>query len=95
MQNSEEKPNVSLTKWRLVNLAFELGFIIALPLVALGLLGKWLDQKFASEPWLTLIGILFAIVSTTIWLTRRIKELMNNNSKDDHDRNGQSHSQKS
>ncbi|MBI2607672.1 MAG: AtpZ/AtpI family protein [Candidatus Doudnabacteria bacterium] len=76
MQNSEQKPDQSLSKWRLVNLAFELGFIIALPLVGFGLIGKWLDEKFDTDPWLTLIAILIAIISTTIWLTKRIKELI-------------------
>jgi len=64
-----------LNKWRLVSLASELGFIIALPLLAFALLGKWLDSRFGSSPWLTLAGILFAIVITTVWLTRRFKEL--------------------
>jgi len=66
-----------IKKWKLVNLAMEMGFVIALPLVALGLLGKWLDNKYHhTTPWITLIGILLAIVTTTIWLTRRIKELI-------------------
>lgn len=63
-------------KWRLVGLAMEMGFIIALPLVAFGFLGKWLDGRWGTDPWLTILGILFAIVSTTLWLTRRIKELI-------------------
>jgi flagellar biogenesis protein FliO len=69
---NQEKP--TLNKWKLVNLSAELGFIIALPLVAFGLLGKWLDSRLGTEPWLTIAGILFAIVSTTIWLIRRFKE---------------------
>ncbi|HEV8601273.1 MAG TPA: AtpZ/AtpI family protein [Patescibacteria group bacterium] len=64
-----------LNKWRLVSLASELGFIIALPLLAFAVIGKWLDGKFGTTPWLTLVGILSAIVITTIWLTRRFKEL--------------------
>ena len=76
MPEKEQKPNDVIKKWRLVNLAFELGFIIALPLVGLALLGKWLDEKLGSDPWLTLIGILFAIIGTTIWLTRKFRSLM-------------------
>lgn len=63
-----------LNKWRLVNLGFELGFVIALPLLGFSLLGKWLDNRFGTTPWITLAGILFAIVTTTVWLTRRLKE---------------------
>ena len=66
----------NLNKWRMANLAMELGFIIALPLVAFALLGKWLDARYGTEPWLTVCGILIAIISTTVWLTRRFKEMI-------------------
>lgn len=68
--------NNQLNKWRVASLALELGFIIALPLVILGMLGKYLDGKFGSYPWVTLVGILLAIGSTTVWMVRRFKELM-------------------
>jgi hypothetical protein len=60
-------------KWRMASLAFDLGFIIALPLVVMGLLGKYLDGRFGTKPWLTLAGTLLAIVTTTIWLTFKFK----------------------
>lgn len=68
-----------MDKFRMVNLAFELGFIIALPLVGLALAGKWLDERFGTEPWLTLAGILLAIVATTIWLIKKFKEMIKPN----------------
>lgn len=76
MEPNDTNNQKEITKWRMVNLAVEMGFIIALPLVALGFLGKWLDSKYGTEPWLTVAGILVAIVMTTIWLTRRIKEYL-------------------
>ena len=83
-KNTPEQKPPEINKWRVVSLALELGFIIALPLVALGLAGKWLDSRFDSYPWLTMVGILLAIVSTTVWLVRRMRELMNYN--DDNDK---------
>ena len=78
MEDSQQKPNDGkLSRWGMVNLAFDMGFVIALPLVGLGLIGKFLDAKFGTEPWLTLIGIVFAIVTTTIWLTRKLKNYLN------------------
>ena len=68
--------NQSINKWRIIQFATEFGFIIALPLVGLGLVGKWVDRKMDSDPWFTLAGILLAIALTTIWITRRVKELM-------------------
>lgn len=78
MENDKKlKENSDVTKkWQLVSIASELGFIIALPLVALGFAGKWLDNKFGTEPWITLAGILLAIVLTTTWLTKRIKSIL-------------------
>ena len=78
-QNTPQKPNTPkspINRWSMVGWAMDLGFIIALPLVAFGLLGKWLDAKLGSDPWLTLMGIALAITSTTIWLTRKFKNML-------------------
>ena len=76
MEPNPQKPaDPRINKWALVNLASELGFIIALPLVAFGLIGKWLDAKYNhTTPWLTLLGILLAIICTTVWLTKKLKQ---------------------
>lgn len=57
----------------MINLASELGFIIALPLVVFALAGKWLDGKYDTFPLLTLAGIVLAITSTTLWMIKRLK----------------------
>ncbi|OGE80413.1 MAG: hypothetical protein A2660_01835 [Candidatus Doudnabacteria bacterium RIFCSPHIGHO2_01_FULL_45_18] len=74
MPDLGQKPNLPINKWRIANLGFEMGFIIALPLLVFILVGKWLDAKFNSTPWLTLTGIVLAITLTTTWLTKRLKE---------------------
>jgi hypothetical protein len=76
-KNTPEKPNVpeGLTKSQMVGFAMELGYVIALPIVGFGLLGKWLDHKMNHQvPWVTLIGIALAITLTTIWLTMKLKK---------------------
>jgi len=66
MLSDEQKPNnKNFQKMEMVRLAFELGFIIALPVVAFGYLGKWL--------LLTLIGIATAITSTSFWMYRKFR----------------------
>jgi len=69
----DQKPNKSLGKSELVSIAFELGFIIALPIVLLGFVGKWLDGKAGTYPLLTLIGIFGAITMTSFWIYRKFK----------------------
>ncbi|MBI4363520.1 MAG: AtpZ/AtpI family protein [Candidatus Doudnabacteria bacterium] len=76
-ETPSQKPPKSVSKWQIASLAMELGFIIALPLVAFGLIGKRLDAKFGTSPWLTLVGTLLAIAATTVWLIRRFKEIIN------------------
>ena len=71
---TEKNKKTTLNKWELVGFAWELGYIIALPILILALAGKWLDNRFSHEfPWVTLIGIFLAIFTTTIWLIQRLK----------------------
>ena len=58
----------------MIGIAFELGFIIALPVIFFGFFGKWLDQKTGTYPLLTLIGIFTAITFTSIWIYRKFRE---------------------
>ena len=76
MEPNPQKPvDPNINKWKLVNLAMELGYIIALPLLVLALAGKWLDMKLDNHiPWFTLLGIVLAITATTIWLTKKLKQ---------------------
>lgn len=75
-----EKPSTSEDKKKqLFTKAFafsiEFGFSIAIPLIVFGLAGKWLDAKFGTK-YLVFVGIVLAITSTTVWITKRIKEMV-------------------
>lgn len=61
--------------WRALALAWELGYIIALPLILWLLLGRWIDQRFGTHPWATLASILFALLTTGYWMARKMNEL--------------------
>lgn len=67
-----QKPK-GINKYELISLAFQLGFIIAIPVALFGFLGKWLDTRLNTEPLLTLIGIFTAIAFTSIWIYRKFK----------------------
>ena len=69
------KSKKQATIMRATNLAFEFGFIIALPIIAFGLLGKYLDKKFDTH-YIVLIGVLLAVASSTTWLYKRIKAIL-------------------
>jgi hypothetical protein len=58
-----------------LNFALEFGFIIALPLIGLGYLGKYLDNRQGTK-FYVLIGILLAITISTVWLYRRLHSIL-------------------
>jgi hypothetical protein len=57
--------------------AIEFGFIIALPLVGFGYLGKFLDQRYQTNNKIFLYaGILLALATTCLLFMRKIKDIM-------------------
>ena len=46
---------------------------IALPAVLAALLGKWLDVRYGTEPWLLISLLVFALLSTAVSIKRKAK----------------------
>lgn len=44
-----------------LSLAWQLGYTIAVPIVFLALLGRFLDKKLGTSPFLLLLGVLVSI----------------------------------
>jgi F0F1-type ATP synthase assembly protein I len=62
--------------WQALGMAWELGYIIAIPIVALGLGGRLLDKRFSTSPWLFLVGVLISIILTSFGLVWKFKKLL-------------------
>lgn len=62
--------------WQALNIAWELGYTIAVPLVILALAGRWADAQFHTKPWLFLAGIILAIASSSVLLVRKFSKLL-------------------
>jgi F0F1-type ATP synthase assembly protein I len=77
-ENQTPENKKKMSKMGMLSLAWELGYVIALPLVLFGYIGKLVDTKLSTKPWFALLGIVVAIFSTTIWLTRKIKDYLKN-----------------
>ncbi len=76
--------------WMSLNLAWELGYVIAIPLVCLALLGRWLDHRWGSSPVMILVGVVVAFIITSVWLSTKIKELtqeLKNQGTEEHNKN--------
>jgi len=51
----------------------EFGAVIAVPVVVLALLGKHLDERFGTGPWLRAAGFVLAAIITSAIIYRRAK----------------------
>lgn len=73
-----EKPKTESRQslFQALNLAWELGYTIAIPLVVLALGGRLLDKRLGTSPWLLLAGVLVSIVITTWLVYRKTKRIV-------------------
>ena len=62
--------------WSAVGLAWELGYTIAVPIVVLALLGRYLDKKLGTTPWLLLAGILISIAVSSWAVYKKTLDIM-------------------
>lgn len=53
----------------------ELVWMIAVPVVLLALLGKWLDTRWNTRPWFLILGFVLAAIISGVSVWRRAKEL--------------------
>lgn len=62
--------------WQALGIAWELGYVIAIPIVVFGVGGRFLDKQFDSSPWLFLSGVIVSITLTSIGLVWKFKKLI-------------------
>lgn len=76
MDEPQKKPNktYAFETAKVLSVAFEMGFIIALPIVFLGALGKHFDDRHHTH-WFVYIAIVVSLAISCTWLYLRIKEL--------------------
>lgn len=58
-----------------LRLAWNLGYIIALPAVLFGFGGAFLDKEFSTSPLFLLLGFIIAITLSTVGVYRIIKQI--------------------
>ncbi|MDF1497504.1 MAG: AtpZ/AtpI family protein [Patescibacteria group bacterium] len=83
-QNPVKKPtkDTGLTGWEALGFAWELGYTMAIPLVALALGGRLLDRYLDTSPAFLLTGILISIVLSSILVGTKAMKLINQVSKE-------------
>lgn len=59
-----------------LRLVGQLGFEIALPLVGFALGGRLLDQRLNTSPTFLLIGMVLAVILSTLLVAHKIKQFL-------------------
>ncbi|MFA4818065.1 MAG: AtpZ/AtpI family protein [Parcubacteria group bacterium] len=67
---ANEKP------WSALGFAWQLGYSIVIPIVVFALIGRLLDKKLDTSPWLLLLGILISIIMTTVLVYQKTIKVM-------------------
>ncbi len=62
--------------WSSLSLAWALGYTIAIPIVILALLGRFLDKQFGTSPWLLLTGIFLSIFISTVGIYYKTTKIL-------------------
>ena len=70
-EHREEK-----NEFNVLGMALNLGWMIAGPLVALALLGRYLDRVYNSSPWFIIAGLLLALTISSVLVYRMVRKGM-------------------
>ncbi len=62
--------------WSLLPLAFEIGYVIAIPAVLFGFGGAFLDGKYGTSPVFVLIGFVFAFAASAYVVFHRVRSVL-------------------
>ncbi len=76
MRRESEKEKLRLTRQLGIGLTIP-GLMAAGPLVG-AFLGRWLDKRFGTDPWLTVALVILGIVASARQVWRLIKEISKN-----------------
>jgi len=72
----KKSPQTGFENITLVNLAFEIGWLIAVPAVVFAFGGAWLDQKIGTSPLFLLTGLVVAVAASSLGVYRIVKKIL-------------------
>ena len=71
-----EKRSIKDDLWLAVQLAWHLGYLIAIPVVFFGFGGAYLDKQYGTSPMFLFIGFAIAITLSVMGVKRKLKEIL-------------------
>jgi len=77
MNKKQQSERLKKSNWlSALGLAWELGYTIAIPIVALGFGGAYADKKLGTTPLFILTGIALAMILTGFGIYRKVKKII-------------------
>lgn len=62
--------------WQALGFAWDFGIVVVAPLVVLGILGRYLDRRLGTTPWLFLGGVIVSIGASVTLLIIRLQKII-------------------
>lgn len=76
--NSGQEENKEKNLFSVVSLAWELGYVVAVPLIIFALVGRFLDKKLETSPWIFLLGVVISIIVSVFMVYRKADKIIKN-----------------
>jgi F0F1-type ATP synthase assembly protein I len=64
------------SSWSALGFAWELGYSITIPIVIFALVGRLIDKKLGTSPWMLLVGILVSIMVSSYMVYKKTIKVM-------------------
>lgn len=61
--------------WWYISLVSEIGLVIAVPMVASGFIGRWMDRQLGTSPWLTLALLVVGTIMSVFNFASVVKKI--------------------
>ncbi len=64
-----------------IQIAGHIAYMVLIPLLALGMLGLWADERFHTLPVFLLVAVAIAFILTILWIKRSLAPIIERNMK--------------
>ncbi len=71
-----EQRSVGQDLWMVAQLAWSIGWIVAIPAVLFGFGGAFLDKTLGPSPIFILLGFTLAVVLSAVGVYRKVKQIL-------------------
>ncbi|MFZ2804030.1 MAG: AtpZ/AtpI family protein [Patescibacteria group bacterium] len=72
----ENKPKkADPTPWEAMEWVWDILLGIAVPTTLFALAGRWLDKRYSTSPWFTVVGLVLALIVVYIIVMRKGKDI--------------------